>query len=150
MNKFGTVLTGVLALLLLMGMLAGCTRGEDSGRVTITYTSFGALRGSRAIAQCWMRCVNQLGSYWTIDHMIVDPKAQEVVIEWTHFKLKVGQILRGDEWYRFNDEGLITEIKAYYACPTHDDVLVHQVGGYPYAERGYPMDPPPEAQALRS
>ena len=110
---------------------------------------FGALRGARAIADCWVTCVKQLGSCWTVDHLIIDPKAGEAVIEWTHFKPKAGQILRGDEWYRFNDEGRITEIKAYYACPTHEGIDVHQIGGYHYAEKGYAVEPPPEVIAAR-
>ena len=78
---------------------------------------FGAARGARAIADLWLHCVEVLGSWWTIDRMAIDEATREAVIEWTHFKPKRGQVLRGDEWYKFDDRGLITEIRAYYACP---------------------------------
>ena len=81
---------------------------------------FGVLRGAAAIAHCWVRCVAELGSHWTVDNFAGDPQSGQAVIEWTHFKRKPGLILRGDEWYRFADDGRIVEIRAYYAAPTHD------------------------------
>jgi SnoaL-like domain len=68
---------------------------------------FGALRGARAIGECWGRCVEDLGSYWTVDNFCGDPSTGKAVIEWTHFKRKAGQILRGDEWYLFTPDGRI-------------------------------------------
>ena len=50
---------------------------------------FGALRGAAAIADCWTRCVRELGSWWTVDRVIIDPEAREAVAEWTHFKPKI-------------------------------------------------------------
>lgn len=104
-------------------------------------SAFGALRGAEAIADCWVRCVREFGSSWTVDNLVVDVPARQAVIEWTHFKPKTGGYLRGDEWYRFDPAGLIIEIRAYYACPTHAGVAVHQIGDFPYAARGYPMAP---------
>ena len=49
--------------------------------------------------------------------MITDPPTRRAVIEWTHFKRKAGVMLRGDEWYKFSERGLIREIRAYYASP---------------------------------
>lgn len=107
---------------------------------------FGAARGARAIADLWLHCVEVLGSWWTIDRMAIDEATREAVIEWTHFKPKRGQVLRGDEWYKFDDRGLITEIRAYYACPTHDGVAKHEIGGFDYAGEGYPLDLPEAAK----
>jgi ketosteroid isomerase-like protein len=104
--------------------------------------AFGALRGPRAIADCWVRCVRELGSHWTVDNVIADPEARQAVIEWTHFKPKVGQVLRGDEWYLFDADGRIREIRAYYASPTHAGRAHHGLGGFDYPGRGYPMVPP--------
>lgn len=101
---------------------------------------FGALRGAERIAQCWADCVERLGSRWTVDNIVASAESSQAVIEWTHFKPKLGQILRGDEWYRFAPDGRILEIRAYYACSTHPGVAVHGLDGFAYAERGYPMD----------
>jgi hypothetical protein len=47
-------------------------------------------------------------------------------------------VLRGDEWYRFDpDSGLISEIRAYYASPQAAGLDRLELGGFPYAERGY-------------
>ena len=85
-----------------------------------------------------------LGSIWTIDRVLVDASRLEAVIEWTHFKPKQGIYLRGDEWYVFSRAGLIREIRAYYACPASAQPLrTHELGDFAYAERGYPLQPPP-------
>jgi len=102
---------------------------------------FGALRGAGAIADCWCWCVREWGSSWTVDSFIGDAARRQAVIEWTHFKPKLNGFLRGDEWYRFNAAGLITEIRAYYACPAQPGVAKHEIAEYPYAALGYPLQP---------
>lgn len=102
----------------------------------------GPFIGASAIAEGWRAAVEKLGSIWTIDHMMLDESAREAVIEWTHFKPKVGSYLRGDEWYRFDEDGRILEIRAYYACPPKDPSQSHELGGFDYARRGYPMRAP--------
>ncbi|MGH8597218.1 MAG: nuclear transport factor 2 family protein, partial [Gammaproteobacteria bacterium] len=95
-------------------------------------------RGAAAIADRWCWCVREWGSSWTVDSFIGDEATLRAVIEWTHFKPKLDAYLRGDEWYRFTEQGLITEIRAYYACPAQAGVAVHEIGEYPYHARGYP------------
>lgn len=103
---------------------------------------FGVLQGAEAIGACWANCVARLGSYWTVDNFLGDEKSGQAVIEWSHFKRKLGQILRGDEWYRFTADGKIREIRAYYACPLHAGINHHGLGGFDYATRGYPLSAP--------
>ena len=57
--------------------------------------------------------------------------------------------MRGDEWYKFNDGGLITEIRAYYACPSLEGVAKHEIGDYPYQQNGYPTALPKDALKAR-
>lgn len=103
----------------------------------------GPFIGARVIAEGWVAAVERLGSIWTVDHVIVDAPRLEAVIEWTHFKPKQAVFLRGDEWYIFSERGLIREIRAYYACPPNPaEPRNHEVGGFDYAGRGYPMTPP--------
>jgi len=103
----------------------------------------GPFIGARTIAEGWVAAVQKLGSIWTIDRVIVDAPRLEAVIEWTHFKPKQGVYLRGDEWYVFTDDGLIKEIRAYYACPPGGgEPRSHELGGFAYEELGYPMSPP--------
>ncbi len=103
----------------------------------------GTFAGARAIAQGWVKAVENLGSIWTVDRVIADASRLEAVIEWTHFKPKLGVYLRGDEWYVFSKRGLITEIRAYYACPSATDpVRTHELGDFEYESLGYPMSPP--------
>lgn len=103
----------------------------------------GPFVGARTIAEGWVAAVRKLGSIWTIDRMIVDAARREAVIEWTHFKPRQGVYLRGDEWYVFSKDGLISEIRAYYACPPATaEPRSHELGGFAYAALGYPLTPP--------
>lgn len=98
----------------------------------------GPFRGGRAIGEKWAWAVATLGSHWTVDEVICDPGTDRAVIEWTHEKRAIGVVLRGDEWYRFDPvSGLISEIRAYYASPQAAGLDRLELGGFPYAERGY-------------
>jgi ketosteroid isomerase-like protein len=103
----------------------------------------GTFVGAQAIAEGWVRAVGNLGSIWTIDHVLIDAAKREAVIEWTHFKPQQGIYLRGDEWYVFSERGRIREIRAYYACPAAIPAKTHEIGDFDYAKRGYPLTPPP-------
>lgn len=103
----------------------------------------GPFLSAQAIAEGWVKAVEKLGSIWTIDRILVDSNKLEAVIEWTHFKPNANVYLRGDEWYLFSQQGLIKEIRAYYACPTSmEPVKNHMLGDFNYESRGYPMSPP--------
>jgi SnoaL-like domain len=112
----------------------------------------GPFRGARTIAQRWCDAVNTLGSYWTVDRLVIVPGSWEAVMEWSHFKTKRGQMLRGIEWYEHDPaSGLIREIRAYYATPQPQDgpgfeLRGFELGGFDYAARGYKMGPPEGAR----
>lgn len=103
----------------------------------------GAWRGARTIAENWAHRVATLGSAWTIDRLLADPTSAQAVIEWSHFKTAEGTILRGDEWYVFDEgSGLIAEIRAYYASPVDPTRRELALDGFDYAGRGYPLTCP--------
>ena len=97
-----------------------------------------------AIAAEWVWCVENLGSRWTIEKVLLaEDSAPEAAIEWTHWKTGSGTAQRGDEWYRFGPaSGLISEIRVYYAAPAVQDVPVGEPVGFDYRGRGYRLEPP--------
>lgn len=100
-------------------------------------------RGATAIADGWCDCVGRLGSRWTIEKVLVGQDPREAVIEWTHWKPVLGEALRGDEWYVFNDDiSKIREIRAYYASPVDKSEPVNRLHDFDYEARGYAMSPP--------
>ena len=104
----------------------------------------GPWKGASKIANGWIEAVKNIGSYWTIDNLIVDPKKDEAVIEWTHFKTKSGITLRGAEWYLFDKKsGLIKKLWAYYASPQDKQLKNLELKGMDYTGRGFPKSPPP-------
>ena len=145
-------LTGAAIERSIRGYFAACNAADKAGMMACftpggthyfpSGSPFGVLRGAEVIADFWVLCVAELGSRWTVDNLVIDCRTRQAVIEWTHFKTRAGQLLRGDEWYRFNEAGKITEIRAYYACPAHEGTPVHELGGFDYAARGYPLKVP--------
>ena len=103
----------------------------------------GPWMGADLIARKWCTAVKDLGSYWTIDTLIVSPDTDQAAGEWTHFKTVLGTVLRGMEWYEFDGQsGLISEIRAYYASPQATDLDQLELGGFDYQSRGFPLAPP--------
>jgi hypothetical protein len=106
-------------------------------------------RGAAAIADGWVSCVKTLGSRWTIEKVLAAPDGREAAIEWTHWKTALGEVLRGDEWYIFNEDVTkICEIRAYYASPVDKSQAVNQLHDFDYAGRGYHRQPPGPAPEL--
>lgn len=101
----------------------------------------GTMVGAEAIAQGWASAVAKLGSAWTVDRVVIDEVKGEAVIEWTHYKTKAGTLLRGAEWYEFDEEGRIREIRAYYAAPALQ-AIDYVLCDFDYSARGYPMSAP--------
>ena len=100
-------------------------------------------RSAEAIADGWVSCVDAMGSRWTIEKVLVQADGREAVIEWTHWKTKIGEVLRGDEWYVFDDAlERIREIRAYYASPVDKGEAVNGLHGFDYEARGYHLAPP--------
>lgn len=133
----------------------GCNEGDHAKMASVFAPSivhyfppgmFGPRVGSQAIADLWRDMIHRFGSRWTIDRLISSDG--EVVIEWTHFQPGNGSYVRGAEWYEFDDAGLITVIKAYYASPRDRTLPANELDGYPYADLGYPMVAPDDAPAL--
>lgn len=103
----------------------------------------GPFRGGQTIGERWSEAVETLGSVWTVDSIITDPENATAVMEWSHFKTKEQTVLRGDEWYEFDSQtGLIKEIRAYYAAPQSEELDRHELGGFDYESRGYPLQSP--------
>ena len=100
--------------------------------------------GTRSAAR-WEQAVQTGGSYWTVDRIACDPAIGQAVAEWTHFKSREGTVLRGDEWYTFDEtSGLIEEIRAYYASPQAPGVSRLELHDFDYAAKGYALGPPTE------
>jgi hypothetical protein len=97
------------------------------------------VRGGWAIGEKWARSVQALGSRWSIDGPVLcDPGCQQAAVEFTAERKNPEMIIRGSEWYRFDPgTGLIAEIRIYLASPPAPGFQRLELGGYPYAERGY-------------
>jgi hypothetical protein len=98
------------------------------------------VRGNDALAGYWARVGPKTRARWSVDHALVHD--DEAVIEWSMHWSPVGsdrtEMLRGSEWFRFRD-GRIAEIRSYHNNPHLHDARNHELRGFPYAQRGYPV-----------
>lgn len=97
----------------------------------------GPIHGIDAAVERWGADVAANSSSWAVDGVYADPAARTAICEWTSFKPGLGSRLRGVEVYRFNDAGLIDEVRIYYASRRDESVPANELEGYPYAERGF-------------
>jgi ketosteroid isomerase-like protein len=84
-------------------------------------------RTADTIARKWQWCVENLGSQWTIEKILISHDSDEAVIEWTHWKIK--------------------EIRAYYASPADKQVTINELVSFDYAGRGYHLEPLAHSEA---
>ncbi|GAA2879203.1 nuclear transport factor 2 family protein [Nonomuraea rubra] len=93
------------------------------------------IHGVEAVLARWGADVRANGSSWTVQEVFADTEAGIGVAEWTGLKPGLGKVLRGAELYRFTEDGLIDEIRIYYASPRDDGRAVNELDGYAYADR---------------
>ena len=97
--------------------------------------------GDQKVAKFWCRLHEGMGAVWTVDRGIA--QEAEAVVEWsmlwTPSKLQKDELRRGTDWFKF-DNDRISEIRQYYHAPDlNPGPTYHELQGYPYAERGYPV-----------
>ncbi|MFD9885670.1 nuclear transport factor 2 family protein [Streptomyces alboflavus] len=97
----------------------------------------GPVPGIDPIVERWGADVRANDSHWAVDAVHADEHSRTAVCEWTAFKPRLGKVLRGAEVYRFDDAGLIDEVRIYYASRRDDTVAANELEGFPYAERGF-------------
>ncbi|NGO69562.1 nuclear transport factor 2 family protein [Streptomyces boncukensis] len=97
----------------------------------------GPVYGIDPIVERWGADVRANSSSWTVDGVYADERTRTAVCEWTSVKPGLGTVLRGAEVYRFDDAGLIDEVRIYYASRRDDTEAANELEGFPYAERGF-------------
>lgn len=128
---------------------AGCNRADRAlmqsvldEEVVHYFTHHPPVRGAAVLADYWATMQPQIDGRWSLDHCIA--QGDEAVIEWSLAWVPPAtgkrEYMRGAEWYRFR-HGRISEIRAYYLNRhTPFKGKAFELQGFPYAERGYPVD----------
>ena len=98
--------------------------------------------GATTIGGNFLKRVEALSHFWTVDEVLVDADRRAGVLEWTQFD-KEGRVLRGVDWFVFEAGAFrIKEIRAYGAAPIQRDLERQELQDFDYAGRGYPMARP--------
>jgi hypothetical protein len=102
-------------------------------------------RGAATIGGNWARVVREKGNFWTVDQVLTDVERCAAVIEWTLFNGKRDRLIRGAEWYVFDQNTIrIQEIRWYRAGAPRSDIVRQELMDFDYAGRGYPtLEHPP-------
>ena len=105
------------------------------------FVDHGAVRGADALANYWCKVGPKTAANWALDHAIV--QGSEAVIEWsmrwTPAATGVPEVLRGTEWYLFED-GLIREIRSYHNNFYLQSPENRHLHDFDYAGRGYRVE----------
>lgn len=107
------------------------------------YTRRDPDRGAARIAEYAALAVQHLNAVWRLEHLAGTPDGP-VAIEWSmeFDSPKTGKRMldRGAELFEFDDEGLITEVRAYYNERGGD------LRGFDHAGRGHAVLEAPETE----
>ena len=94
--------------------------------------------GAEKLANYWCKVGPITQASWHVDHAIV--QEPEAVIEWsmpwTPASEEKSEILRGTEWFVFQDEK-ISEIRSYHCNFYLNDRSNNCLHGFDYDQRGY-------------
>ena len=95
--------------------------------------------GAAAIGGNFAKSVAETGYSWTVDQLVTDADRCAAVLEWTRFDPSRRQIVRGVDWFDFEEETLlIREVRPYYAARPDPNAELQQLQDFDYAARGYP------------
>ena len=102
------------------------------------FVDHGAVRGAEGLANYWVKVGPRTKAHWRLDHTVI--QEPEAVIEWnmtwTPPASGVPEILRGSEWYLFDDDK-IAEIRSYHNNPHLQNAKNNALWDFDYESRGY-------------
>ena len=95
--------------------------------------------GAAAIGGNFAKRVAETGQWWTVDQLVTDADRCAAALEWTRFDPPRRQILRGVDWFDFEEQTLlIREVRPYFAVRPDPNAERQQLQDFDYAARGYP------------
>ncbi len=102
------------------------------------FVDHGAVKGASGLANYWVKVGPRTAAHWRLDHALV--QEPEAVIEWsmrwTPPATGEAEILRGSEWYLFEDDK-IAEIRSYHNNIYLQNEKNRELWDFAYAERDY-------------
>lgn len=112
---------------------------------------FGPFHDVQSLFDQWRQDAATNGAYWVADRIYEDPGKRCAVAEWTAVKPGQNITFRGVDVFDFDEAGLITQVRVYYASPRDPAIGDNELGGYDYAVGGWhaPADGPPRPSSER-
>ncbi len=98
--------------------------------------------GAEAVGSEIEQLIRGRGGYFTVDQVLTDVARHAAAVEWSRFYSEPDKVSRGLEFYAFDPVTLrIREIRGYYAAEFNPNLARHELAGFDYAGRGYPIRP---------
>ena len=95
--------------------------------------------GAAAIGGNFAKRVSETCQWWTVDQLVADADRCAAALEWTRFDPSRRQIVRGVDWFDFEEETLlIREVRPYFAARPDPNAERQQLQDFDHAARGYP------------
>lgn len=97
--------------------------------------------GAATIGGDFAKRVAETGQWWTVDQLVTDADRCAAALEWTRLDPSRQQIVRGVDWFDFEQTTLlIREICPYFAARPDPDAERQELQDLDYARRGYPTN----------
>ena len=97
--------------------------------------------GAPTIGSNFAKRVTETGQWWTVDQIITDADRCAAALEWTRLDPSRRQIVRGVDWFDFEQETLlIREVRPYFAARPDPNAERQELQDLDYASRGYPTN----------
>src|SRR5215470_5525114 len=94
--------------------------------------------GAKLIGGNFSKRVSETGQWWTVDQILVDASRLGAILEWTRFDPSQQKIVRGVDWFVFDQTLLFLEVRTYLAG-SDPAAQRRELQDFDYAGRGHRM-----------
>lgn len=102
---------------------------------------FGPLLNVDSLFNQWQEDARQNKAHWVLEKTFVDENQGIAIAEWTAVKAARNIHFRGVDVFEFDSDGLIVEVRVYYATARDPNTGPNELGGYDYSANGWWQPP---------
>ena len=104
----------------------------------VHYSAMPKWTGAKLIGGNFSKRVSETGQWWTVDQILIDASRLGAILEWTRFDPSQQKILRGVDWFVFDQTFRFREARTYLAGRNDPAAQRQELQDFDYAGRGYP------------
>ena len=103
----------------------------------VHYSGMPKWTGAKLIGANFSKRVSETGQWWTVDQILIDASRLGAILEWTRFNPSQQTLVRGVDWFVFDETLCFREVRTYLAG-SDPAAQRRELQDFDYAGRGYP------------